>query len=155
MIHYRRPNCPSATRSFAWLALLLASTLLQACGPNPTPAGSRLRVFAADVTGAAQSCEAHEIAPAAGQTTEAAIKLANDGGWCGLPAHQEGPKPFEAGLLAVRPAHGNVLIHEVGDNTRIDYTPDRGFSGTDSFAVKLIPGDAKVNVSVVVTAQAK
>ena len=155
MIDYRRPNRPGATRSFAWLALLLTSTLLQACTPNTTPAGSRLRVFAADVTGAAQSCEAHEIAPAAGQTIEASMKLANDGGWCGLPAHQEGPKPFEAGLLAVRPTHGSVLIHEVGDNTRIDYTPDRGFTGTDSFAVKLIPGDAKVNVAVMVTAHAK
>jgi hypothetical protein len=155
MIDYRRPNCPSAIRSFACLALLLTSTLLQACAPNTTPAGPRLRVFAADVAGATQSCEAHEIAPAAGQTTEAAMKLANDGGWCGLQAHQEGPKPFEAGLLAVRPGHGSVLIHEVGDNTRIDYTPDRGFSGTDSFTVKLIPGDAKVKVAVVVTAQAK
>ena len=48
-----------------------------------------------------------------------------------------------------------MLIHEVGDNTRIDYTPDRGFSGTDSFAVKLIPGDAKVIVAVTVTAPAK
>jgi hypothetical protein len=155
MIDNRRLNRPGGTRCFAWLALLLTGTLLQACGPNTAPAGSRLRVFAADVTGASQTCEAHEIAPAAGQTTEAAIKLANDGGWCGLPAHQEGPKPFEAGLLSVRPGHGSVLIHEVGDNTRIDYTPDRGFSGTDSFAVKLIPGDAKVNIAVTVTPQAK
>ena len=53
------------------------------------------------------------------------------------------------------PTHGSVLIHEVGDNTRIDYTPDRGFTGTDSFAVQLIPGDAKVNVAVMVTAHAK
>ncbi len=155
MIDNRRSNGPGATRCFAWLALLLTSTLLQACGPNAAPAGSRLRIFAADMTGAAQSCEAREIAPAPGQTIEAAMKLSNDGGWCGLLAHQDGPKPFEAGLLELRPGHGTVLIHEVGDNTRLDYTPDRGFSGTDSFAVKLIPGDAKVNISVVVTAQAK
>jgi hypothetical protein len=156
MFDYRRPNGPGATRCFAWLALLLTGALLQACGPNTPAAGPRLRVFAADLTGAAPSCEAHEIAPAAGQTIEATMKLANDGGWCGLPAHQDGRKPFDAGLLAVRPGHGSVLIHEVGDNTRIDYTPDRGFAGTDSFAVKLIPGDAKVNVAVVVTAaQAK
>jgi hypothetical protein len=155
MTDNRRLKGPGATRCFAWLALLLTCTLLQACGPNAAPAGSRLRVFAADMMGAAQTCEAHEIAPAAGQTIEGAMKLSNDGGWCGLLAHQEGPKPFEAGLLAARPGHGSVLIHEVGDNTRIDYTPDRGFSGTDSFAVKLIPGDAKVIVAVTVTAPAK
>ena len=155
MIDYRRLNRPGATRCFAWLALLLTGTLLQACAPNSAPAGSRLRVFAADVTGAAKSCEAHEIAPAAGQTIEASMKLANDGGWCGLPAHQEGPKPVRGRPAGVRPGHGSVLIHEVGDNTRIDYTPDRGFSGTDSFAVQLIPGDAKVNVAVMVTPQGK
>jgi hypothetical protein len=136
--------------------LVLAGTLLQACAPAATgPAGSRLRIFAADLTGAAKTCEVPNIAPAHGQTTEAAIKLVNDGGWCGLPAHQEGPKPFEAGLLTVRPEHGTVLIHEVGDDTRVDYTPDHGFVGTDTFTVKLIPGDATVRVAAAVTAPVK
>jgi hypothetical protein len=154
MTNDRRPNDTGATPSCAWLALVLAGALLQACAPNAGPAGSRLRVFAADVTGAAKTCEPSTISPAAGQATEATIKLVNDGGWCGLPAHQAGPKPYEAGLLTVRPGHGNVLIHEVGDETRIDYTPDHGFSGTDIFSVKLIPGDATVNVAVTVTAPA-
>ena len=79
------------------------------------------------------------------------MKVGNDGGWCGLRAQQAGDKPFEAGLLTVRPEHGDVLIHEVGDDTRIDYTPDRGFSGSDAFAVKVIPGDATINVAVAVT----
>ena len=61
------------------------------------------------------------------------------------------PKPFEAGLLTVRPRHGTVLIHEVGDDTRIDYTPDRGFAGSDTFAVKLIPGNAAIQIAVTVT----
>ena len=77
---------------------------------------------------------------------------ANDGGWCAIPVHQDGPKPFEAGLLTARPAHGTVLIHEVGDDTQIDYTPDHGFAGSDSFAVKLVPqGDATIQVPVTVT----
>jgi hypothetical protein len=78
------------------------------------------------------------------------MKTVNDGGWCGIPVHQDGPKPFGAGLLETRPAHGDVLIHEVGDDTRIDYTPDRGFAGHDAFAVKLIPGDAIIRVTVTV-----
>ncbi len=64
---------------------------------------------------------------------------------------QDGSKPFGAGLLMARPGHGTVVIHAVGDDTRIDYTPDRGFTGSDSFAVKLIPGDATVHVAVTVT----
>jgi hypothetical protein len=42
------------------------------------------------------------------------------------------------------------MIHQVGDDTRIDYTPDRGFTGTDSFAVKLIPGNAVIRITVTV-----
>jgi hypothetical protein len=38
----------------------------------------------------------------------------------------------------------------VGDNTRIDYTPDAQYRGADSFAVRLIPGDATISGSVTV-----
>ena len=107
------------------------------------------------MTGGAKSCEVPKITPASGQTTDAAIKLGNDGGWCGLPLNQPGPKPYDAGLLVDRPVHGSVLIHEVGDQTRIDYTPDRGFTGTDAFTVKLIPGNEVLRISATVLASTK
>jgi hypothetical protein len=69
-----------------------------------------------------------------------------------LRLRQAGTKPFDAGLLISRPSHGSVLIHEVGDDTRIDYTPDRRFAGTDAFEVKLIPGEETIKVAVTVTA---
>jgi hypothetical protein len=155
MTKHRRPTLPGATRPLAWLALLLTGAVLQGCGQHAaTGSGSTLRVYAADLTGAAKSCDVPKITPAAGQTIEGPVKLVNDGGWCGLPVHQDGPKPFDAGLLAARPNHGTVLIHEVGDETRIDYTPDHGFAGTDSFSVKLIPGNATIHVVASVTAPA-
>jgi hypothetical protein len=132
-------------------AVLLTGLLLAGCGNDHGPAGSTLRVYAADLAGAAKTCDVPKISPAAGTRTEAPIKLVNDGGWCGIRLHQDGPKPFGAGLLTTRPSHGNVLIHEVGDETRIDYTPDRGFSGTDNFAVKLVPGNVVILVPVTVT----
>ena len=146
-----------ATRPLAWLALSLTAIALNGCGPNAGTgsAASRLRVYAADLAGGAKACEVPSIAPANGQTTQAAIKLGNDGGWCGLPVHQSGPKPFGAGLLTARAAHGTVLIHAVGDNTRIDYTPDRGFTGSDRFSVRLIPGDATIDVVATVLPPAK
>ncbi len=156
MTENRGPTCPGTKRHFAWLALLLTGVLLQACGPNANgPAGSRLRVFAADLAGAAKRCDVPQISPASGQTTEAIMAVGNDGGWCGLPVHQDGPKPFDAGLLTARPTHGTVLIHQVGDNTRIDYTPDRGFTGNDGFSVKLVPGNGTIRVAVVVAGAAK
>jgi hypothetical protein len=151
MTDTRRPIHPGATRSLAWVALLLTGALLQGCAQTAGgPGGSRQRVFAADLANGAKSCEVPKISPTAGQTSEAAVKMVNDGGWCGLPVHQDGPKPYDAGLLTARPAHGTVLIHRVGDETRIDYTPDRGFAGTDGFSVKLVPGDATVRVGVTV-----
>lgn len=157
MTDTRGPSHRAATRPFAWMAVLLTGVALQGCAQNPTAgtAGSKLRVYAADLTGGAKSCETPQIAPVAGQTTPAAVKMTNDGGWCGLTVHQPGPKPYDAGLLTSRPEHGTVLIHEVGDNTRIDYTPDRGFSGNDAFTVKLLPGSAIVRETVVVSAAVK
>jgi hypothetical protein len=157
MTDHRRPTHPGATRALAWLALLLTGALAQGCALNGAtgPGGSKLRMFAADLSGGAKVCEVPKVAPADGQESEAVIKLANDGGWCGIPVHQAGPKPYEAGLLVARPAHGSVLIHGVGDETRIDYTPDRGFTGTDGFTVKLIPGNATVRVNATVTAAVK
>lgn len=153
MTHTTRPCHSGATRSLAWLALLMTGALLQGCGPNANgPAGSRSRVYAADMAGAARSCDVPRVTPANGQTVDAAMKVGNDGGWCGLSVHQDGPKPFDAGLLVGRPARGTVLIHEVGDDSRIDYTPDRGFSGPDSFSVRLVPGDATIRIAVTVTA---
>jgi hypothetical protein len=133
-------------------ALLVTGLALAGCSHNAAgPAGSRLRVYAADLAGAAKVCEVPRVNPAAGAGSEAPMKVVNDGGWCGISLHQDGPKPYEAGLLTTRPNHGNVLIHEVGDDTRIDYTPDRGFAGSDSFSVQLIPGNASIRVPVTVT----
>ena len=132
--------------------LLISGLTLGGCLQNAGSA-SGPRVYAADLVGAAKACEVGKITPVAGAGSETAMKLANDGGWCAISVHQEGPKPYEAGLLTQRPDHGNVLIHEVGGETRIDYTPDRGFTGSDSFAVKLIPGGASIRTAVTVTAK--
>ena len=155
MTDHRRPIPPGATRHLAWITLLLTGALVQACAPNAAAPVSRLRVYAADVAGGAKTCFVPQITPASGKTTETAMNLANDGGWCGLPVSQSGPKPYDAGLLTARPAHGTVTIHGVGDATRIDYTPDRGFTGTDSFSVKLLPGDATLRIAANVTQPAK
>lgn len=149
-------NRPASFRGrmprLAWTALLLSAGLLQACSHPSGPTGPAVRIFAVDLAGAAKTCDAPRLSPTSGQKTAVAMKVGNDGGWCGIRVYQDGPRPFEAGLLETRPSHGSILIHEVGDDTRIDYTPDRHFAGNDAFAVKLIPGDATLNVTVTVTA---
>lgn len=145
MIAIRLPR-PRST----WVALTAAVVLVSGCVEQAAP-GSRERVFAADLAGGARKCEAPTPDLKNGQTSEVAMKVANDGGWCGVSVAQSG-RAFDSGLLTVRPSRGKVVVNRVGDATRIAYTPAKGFAGTDTFSVKLIPGDAIVRVSVTVTA---
>jgi hypothetical protein len=129
-----------------WLTLAATALLLQACAEKP-PSAPPIRLFAVDVAGGAKNCVVPKVTPAAGQQAEAAVKVGNDGGWCGITINNSG-KPYAAGLLETAPSHGKVQIHTVGNDTRIDYTPERGFTGSDAFSVKLIPGDAVIRASV-------
>ncbi len=131
------------------LAIATTALLLAACAAKP-PSAPSARVFAADMTGAAKTCTVPPVTPAPGSSTDVAMKLGNDGGWCAITVNNNG-KPFEAGLLVTPPAHGKPLIHTVGNDTRIDYTPAARYVGADAFAVRLIPGDATLRVTVTVT----
>jgi hypothetical protein len=133
----------------AWLVLALGGVLLQGCAkPAQQAAGPRL--FASDFQGAAKSCKAPKPSLSPGKETMAAMSVGNDGGWCAISVADDG-KSYAAGLLTESPAHGDVYIHPVGNETRIDYTPDTGFAGKDVFAVRLLPGNPMVRVAVTVT----
>lgn len=136
----------------AMMTALAGAAMLAGCAQEAGRSGApRLPVYAADVAGGAKVCETPNVNPAAGKTIDLSIRAGNGGGWCGLSVHQDGPKPFDAGLLTSRPEHGSVTIHSVGDNTRIDYVPDAGYVGPDAYGVTLLPGSSvlKVTVSVV------
>ena len=147
MTEYRRIGHRSA-----WLAIAVTGSLLTGCAEQGTSSGATGgRVFAVDQTGGARKCDAPRPDLADGKTSEVKMTVSNDGGWCGIVALRGG-RPYDSGLLPVRPDHGKLLVHRVGDITRITYTPTRGYVGQDKFTVKLIPGDAVVNVAVAVTA---
>ncbi|MGE0223343.1 MAG: hypothetical protein AB7F35_24145 [Acetobacteraceae bacterium] len=135
----------------SWLAIAVAGVVLTSCGEQARPV-SGPRVFAADVSGGARKCETSKPDVEAGKTVPATMTVGNDGGWCGVVVTQANGRPFDTGLLTVRPDHGKVLVHRVGDVTRLTYTPTRGYVGQDAFSVKLIPGDATVRVAVTITA---
>jgi len=145
----------------ASLAASLAGMLaLQACAPKPPVAGhAALPIYAIDQAGPARTCAVSPFTPAAGpvagKEATTTMTMANDGGWCAISVHQDGPAPYAAGLLTTRPEHGKVFIHSVGDETRIDYTPEQRFGGNDGFAVQLLPGDAVIRVAVTVSGPAQ
>ncbi len=140
---------PAANGARIWGALAVTAMLVQGCD-QPQSRASATRLYAVDMTGGAKTCSAPRVEPKNGAPNNVSMKMANDGGWCGVLASQSG-RPYTAGLVTVRPKSGKVYVHTVGDDTRIDYTPDRGFAGGDRFTVKLVPGDALVQVDVSVT----
>jgi hypothetical protein len=141
----RQPN-----RLAAWVALILAGAMLQGCAGKPAPpAQPQARLFASDFQGGAKTCVVSKFELAPGKEAAASMQVGNDGGWCGISVAVDG-KPYDTGLLTQPPEHGAVYIHPVGENTRIDYTPELGFSGADSFVARLLPGDPMLRVNVTV-----
>jgi len=137
-----------AARGLAGLGL---AAMLAACAQDNGPAASTRRVYHNDLQGGAASCTVpRDVSLTAGQQAEARMTVGNDGGWCGISVSLPGPKPYDAGLLVERPRNGRVLVRKVGDITRIDYFPDPGFTGADSFTVRLLPGNPALKVAVTV-----
>ena len=129
---------------------LAAALLVQGCDQQQT-AAAWSGTYAVDMAGAARVCAAPPTAsPPDGQTVAAQMQVSNEGGWCGISANRGGA-PLASYLVVGRPAHGKVFAHRVGTNTRIDYTPDRGYVGADGFSVRLVPGNAVIQAAVSVT----
>ena len=122
--------------------------LLDGCQQPPARPASTRRLYATDQAGGAKSCTVSPVTPpAAGKEAQVTMTVGNDGGWCAITVANEG-EPYAAELLTSRPAHGRVYYHPVGDATRIDYTPNAGFAGTDSFTVRLLPGEGLIHANV-------
>ncbi len=127
------------------LVPLLVALVAQGCAPNKPPvqdAGPNVLD-----EGRAKACT-----PSAVEAGAATIAMSNDG-WCGITLSEADGRPFSYGLVRSRPAHGRVYVQPYGTQTRIEYTPGPGFSGTDSFTVALrsrTPGVADPVVRVAV-----
>jgi len=130
----------------AWLGFSAIALLTQGCAQS---AGVWNGIFSVDVAGEAKTCVAQPASPPDGKTVLDQMQM-TDSGWCGIIASRDG-RAFDSYLLVTRPSHGKIFVHHVGTRTRIDYTPDKGFTGTDSFAVRMIPGDAVIEGAVTVT----
>ncbi len=138
-------------RRAAWpAAALTAACLIQGCTP-PRVAASGTRLYASDLAGGARVCTVPTVTITHGQESDVAMTVGNDGGWCGITIAQPSGQPYAAGLVTIPPTRGKVYIHTVGDATRIDYTPDAGFTGKDNFAVRTVPGNDLLRVAVTVT----
>lgn len=124
---------------------LLAALAVQGCAKPPTTAAENVTDPMND--GRSKTCNATPVADGAG-----AITMSNDG-WCSV-ALSDGGAPFTLGKLTTRPANGRVVVQKVGRDTRVEYTPNDRFTGSDRFTVALQPrtaGAPDVPVQVAVT----
>jgi hypothetical protein len=89
-----------------------------------------------------------------GGTTDVAITVSNEGGYCAAKLTAASGKPFDAPLVPVLPLHGTPRVIRYNGHTSVEYTPEPGYNGHDSFIVKLIlrgqPGYTTLNMSVTV-----
>jgi hypothetical protein len=131
----------------ACLCLAAVALLAGACSPQGATWDG---IYSVDRAGRAKTCSAPTASPPDGAALKAQIQQSNDGGWCGMILSRGG-QPYDSYLIITRPSHGRLFAHRVGSITRIDYTPDAGFTGTDSYAIRLIPGNAVVEGTVTVT----
>jgi hypothetical protein len=130
----------------SWLCLAVAAVLLQGCKQQQSAWNG---IYAIDATGGARTCVVPPVSLPDGQAGVVQMQVSNEGGWCGETLSHNGVA-YDSYLLVTRPSHGRVFAHRVGNNTRIDYTPDTGYVGSDSFAVRLIPGNGVFQAAVTV-----
>lgn len=124
---------------------LLAALAVQGCATKPPTAAENLSDPMND--GRSTTCTATPVADGAGTIT-----MSNDG-WCSV-ALSDGGAPFVLGRVTARPANGRIVVQTVGRDTRVEYTPNERFTGSDRFTVALRPrtaGAVDVPVQVAVT----
>lgn len=145
----QQPHHPGRHLTRALAVATLAA--LAACQARPPAEMDQAPRYAVDFQGAAKYCTVPVgVVLNHGHTTVAALRVANDGGWCGITLAGPEHGPWAAGLLTQPALHGTVFVHTVGSYTRVDYTPNRGYAGPDRFAVTLLPGKPVLSVKVTV-----
>ena len=114
------------------IAFAAATLALQGCTNTPAP-----QIAGPDFNeGQAKTCMATPVDFSNAASATAKISMTNDG-WCAVRTTEKDSQPFLLGLMKARPAHGHVVIQKVGSQTRVEYTADNRYVGTDTFAVSL------------------
>ena len=113
------------------IAVAIAAIALQGCQIRPV----QTTATAEDMDGIAKSCTASPV-EFNGGTANATISLSNDG-WCALRTTESDGRPFQLALVKTRPEHGRVLVQPINGKTRIEYTADPRYVGSDRFTVAL------------------
>ncbi len=104
----------------------------------------------------AAQCSVVPFTVADGGTVTVSMTLSDDGGYCAATLVSASGKPFDAPLVPVRPLHGHETVVKYNGKTSVEYSADKGYTGSDQFTVKLIskgtPGYTTLNMAITVVA---
>jgi hypothetical protein len=82
------------------------------------------------------------------------MALNNDGGYCAATLTASSGRPYDAPLETAPPLHGAAHVLKYNGKTSVEYVPEPGFIGHDSFTIRLIvrgmPGYTTLQVAVTV-----
>ncbi len=105
---------------------------------------------------AAAECSVAPFKVIDGGTMDVQMTMSSEGGYCAATLTAANGKPFDAPLEPVPPRFGHARVIRYNGKTSVEYTPRGGFTGTDSFTVRLIErgqaGYTTLNVRVTVQA---
>ena len=137
------------------LPLLAIGVLLAACQPKAPPPAAALPPLPPHAgPPPAATCQVTPFTVSDGGTATVAVTVSNEGGYCAAKLTASSGKPFDAPLVTAMPLHGTPYVTKYNGQTSVEYTPETGFAGHDSFVVKLIlrgkPGYTTLNMSVTV-----
>ncbi len=135
---------------------LFAAVMLAGCHAAPPPAPPPPPAPLPPHIGPppAKSCTVAPFKVTNGGTADIAMTVSNEGGYCAATLTADNGKPFDAPLVPVLPEHGTPRVVKYNGKTSVEYTPDTGYVGHDSFVVHLLeqgaPGHTTLNLSVTV-----
>ena len=139
------------------LPLLAIGVLLAGCQPKaPPPQAAPPPLPPHAGPPPAATCQVAPFTVPDGGAATVAVTVSNEGGYCAAKLTASSGKPFDAPLVPASgmPLHGTPYVTKYNGQTSVEYTPERGFVGHDSFVVKLIlrgkPGYTTLNMSVTV-----
>ena len=135
------------------ITCLAAGALLASCAPKPAAPVVEPEALPPHAgPPPAESCTVAPFHVDDGGTTAVNMTVGNDGGYCAASLTASNGRPFDAPLVTVKPLHGTPRVVHYNGKTSVEYTPDEGFHGHDTFIVKLIlrgqPGYTVLNMSV-------
>ncbi len=132
------------TYRFAAFAAAAAVLTLQGCATPPAPV-----VQGEDLNfGIAKTCSFTPVQLTPGGTASSTVTMSNDG-WCAVRVKEPDGQPYQLGLLRARPEHGRILIQKLGGETRLEYTADPGWVGTDRYTAELRPREGNIQDSTI------